>query len=218
MDFGKVRKSIKEGGAEVFFLDFSEKAKSDFSKSNKKRVMKRAWNRARRAAEKFGGKASDYMWGAEGAVANAWKSEKRLVKPSIELKRYNEEDDADKDGDITEAEIKYNILTSVLEDAQAYSGTTTGAIMENDNGSAFLEYLEDVRKDIGVEKLISNVEKEMSVNSLAKLLEELVRAHYDPTYASWATGTENFKSELRKIEKAVEGASSDSLVNVFDFA
>lgn len=210
---GKGPDDIKSGsksGGKIYIYS-SKKA----SNEQKRRVMKRAWNRARRAAEKYGGKASDYMWGENGALANAWKSEKGIYKDRYDVTPI----DANSDGEISKDEIKYNMLVAVLEDAQNYSGTTAGAIMENDNGSKFLEYLEDVRKRIGVEAIIANIEKTMSsVNSLAKLLAELVRAHYDPTYASWATNTENFKSELRKIAQAVEGETSDSLVNEFDFA
>lgn len=213
MDFGKVRKSIGEGGTEIFFYDVPKSMQNDWNKKNKARVMKRAWNRARHAAEKFGGKASDYMWGKEGALANAWKSEKRLTKTTIKV------EPTSSGSAISESDIKYNILVDVLRDAQNYGGESGGAAMESANGSNFLEYLEDIREEIGVEQLIKNVETAMStVNKLAALLSDLVRAHYDPEYAAWAGGLENFKSALRSVEQAVSGSSDGELVGLFDFA
>ena len=213
MDFGKVRKSIGEGGTEIFFYDVPKSMQNDWNKKNKARVMKRAWNRARHAAEKFGGKASEYMWGEQGALANAWKSEKRLTKTTIKV------EPTSSGGTISESDIKYNILVDVLRDAQNYGGEGGGAAMESMNGSNFLEYLEDIREEIGVEQLIKNVETAMgTVNKLAALLSDLVRAHYDPEYAAWAGGLENFKSALRSVEQAVSGSSDGELVGLFDFA
>lgn len=214
MDFGRVKKSIGEGGAEIFFYDVPKSMQDDWNKRNKARVMKRAWNRARHAAEKFGGKASEYMWGEQGTLASAWKSEKRLAKTEIEIKPTS----GGSGGTISESDIKYNILVDVLRDAQDYSGESGGAALESINGSNFIEYLEDIREEIGVEKLIENVEKAMStVNKLAALLSDLVRAHYDPEYAAWAGGLENFKSALRSVEQAVSGSSDGELVGLFNF-
>lgn len=215
MDFGRIKKSIGEGGETVFFFDVPKSMQNDWNKKNKARVMKRAWNRAQHAAEKFGGKASDYMWGKEGALANAWKSEKRLTKTKIKV----EPTGGGSGATISESDIKYNILIDVLRDAQNYGGESGGAALESINGSNFLEYLEDIREEIGVEKLIKNIETAMgTVNKLAALLSDLVRAHYDPEYAAWAGGLENFKSALRSVEQAVSGSSDGELVGLFDFA
>lgn len=206
----------------------------------KSRIMKRAWRRARKAAEKFGGSARDYM---SGTMSSAWKSERRLASKDVKTKlqgnkvtelqkainiKEAESVEVDDTSDVTgmlKATMQIDQLEQVLRDAMIYGDENdkSGSALEKKNAEKLLEFIEDLREEYGAPegdiKIIENLNSNnVSISAMKQWLSELTRAHYDDRYAKWAGGTEKFKDELRKISKVftnMDGASG--LLDLFDF-
>lgn len=205
----------------------------------KSRIMKRAWRRARKAAEKFGGSARDYM---SSTMSSAWKSERRLAGNDIKTKlkgnkitelqkainkKEAESVEVDDTSDVTgmlKATMQIDQLEQVLRDAMIYGDENdrSGSALEKNNARNLLEFIEDLRTEYGAPegdiKIIENLNSNnISISAMKQWLSELTRAHYDDRYAKWAGGVENFKDELRKIYKAFTNMDGDALLDLFDF-
>lgn len=182
------------------------------NRSTQQAVMKRAWRRAKYAAKKFGGKASEYV---SFTMKSAWKTERRLSN-SYKVGKFKTPTGAPK----SEASVQLDILEKTFKDAQRWGDEhdTLGAAMEGSNGSNFLEFIEDLRESVGDEALVKHIkEKGYDLYRLTMWAEELVQAHYDDRYAVWAGGTENYKAALRAFAKVMADDAEDDLLAMFNF-
>jgi len=181
--------------------------------SMRKRVMNTAWRRAKFAAKRFGGKASDYI---SSTMKTAWETQRSItgqVKRGGDLAKKKM---AGEPMNASTAEL--NVLLGVLRDAQAYGdiNDSDGAVLESMNASRVLEFIEDLRLAYGDQWIVDNIKKSgKSIRQIAEDLVVIVRAHYDDAYASWAGGTENFKSALRQLQIALAGSAGEDLINIF---
>lgn len=199
--------SVIKAGDQEFVFEFGAEETKSLARERQRKVMKEAWRRARKGAEKFGGKAHEY-------ISESMKIANRIV-PKVSPRKVSVEREPGQTT-FTEYDAQYNVIVRVLRQAQQYEGRSGGAAMEVSNASSFLEYLEDLKAKIGVQAIIENLEKaRSSANKLSKILAELVQAHYDDEYAKWAGGLENFKNKLREIERMLEGEQSGELVGQF---
>lgn len=207
-------RSITVGKFE-FEFEIAEEAYKIATKERKSKVMKEAWRRARRAAEKFGGKASDYMWTGE-LLKKANEVIPKVARPDA----INPKDLLGEEGEvpIDVYEAQYNVIYNAAVNLSKYSGTTGGAALEVQNANTIKEFLSDLKNEIGAKGIIENLNKAgKTVYEVTEKFSVLVQAHYDKTYAAWnieKNGTEAFKAELSELSKWLSG-DSDKLVNAF---
>lgn len=200
--------SIKMGDFE-FIFNVEEGIVKNQRRERQRKVMQEAWRRARRGAERFGGKASDY-------IGEAMKQAAKVV-PQVKSPEISEKDVLGEGGKepITTAEAEFNVLYNAVSSLSNYLGDTGGAALEVQNANNFKEFLSDLKSEIGAEGVIENLRKAgKSVYEVTQMFQVLVQAHYDHVYASWAGGTETFKNELRKVSEWLAGDSS-RLVDMF---
>lgn len=175
-------------------------------------VMKRAWSRARRAAEKFGGKASDYI---RETMKSSWETEKKFYKhEKITPKQTDKKGNA-----ISVSEMKLSILYQTLDKCESIADLSEndGASLEQNNINRIRDYLDELERDQtkGADWIIKQIEKSgKSVYLLADMIEKIVIGHYDDVYAKWAHGTEAFKQALRDLDEALTG-TNNTLVSRF---
>lgn len=208
-DIHGVSDNPQQAMADLFKFMEKEMAK-ERKKESASRVMKRAWRRAKAAAEKFGGKASEYI---RETMKSAWKTERRVfpTKPKKPTKQASA-------GPISESSIKLNVLYDVLRDAQTYgdSHDSNGATLESMNAGNLLEFLYDLEEEKGADWIIKQIESSgKTVYQLAETMERIVRGHYDDEYARWAGGSEAFKQALRDLEMALAGTNSNLVGKFF---
>lgn len=199
----------------------------------KSRIMKRAWRRAKAAAERFGGSASQYI---SSTMSSAWKSERRLASKDVRTKLQGNKiselqkamnkqaadsvgvDDTDEIVGMLKATMELDQLEQIFNEAMDWGdeSMTSGGALESINGANLLEFIEDVRSMYSDEEIMANINKSnLSISALKQLAQELTRAHYDDRYAKWAGGTERFKQDLKRFEQAITGVAGDELVNLF---
>lgn len=176
-------------------------------------VMKRAWSRARRAAEKFGGKASDYI---RETMKSSWETEKKFYGHKGTTPK-----NTDKNGSpISVNDMKLSILYQVFDRCESFADSSdgSGSSMEQENINRIRDYIDELQrdKDKGADWIIDHIEKSgKTVYQLADMIERIILGHYDEVYSRWAGGTEAFKQALREIEEALSGTNDNTLMNKF---
>lgn len=119
---------------------------------------------------------------------------------------------------ILNATMQIDQLEQVLRDAMKWGEEhdESGSALESINGANLLEFIEDVRSAYSDTEIMEFINaSKLNITSLKQLASELTRAHYDDRYAKWAGGTEEFKQDLKRFQKALTGVAGDELVEMF---
>lgn len=171
--------------------------------TNKRKLVKTAWRRAKAASKEFGGKASDYI-GESMRLTWEWAQGEIVVKP----------------GEATEATLYLNSLMQELDEAEKYVSLSegSGASFEQKNIDVLRELIEVSRDTDGDEAVYQRIkESRFNLDRFKAMLKKLIVAVYDPDYSPAQGGSSQaFYNDLKEFEAIITGTTHKAGASVAD--